>query len=56
MICSSLNRDNLIVPLLPVNGLYSNLEEIWGLIVIFPAYFFIKWSSAQVFQCFNIHL
>jgi hypothetical protein len=31
MICSSLNRDNLIVRLLPVDGLYSNLEEIWGL-------------------------
>jgi hypothetical protein len=26
-----LNRDNLIVRLLPVDGLYSNLEEIWGL-------------------------
>ena len=31
MICSSLNRDCLIVRLLPGDGLYSNLEEVQGL-------------------------
>ncbi len=31
MICSSLNRDRFIVRHLPVDGLYSNLEELQGL-------------------------